>query len=113
MATQATEDDITVTIREEHVIEKIKAFIAKHRLHPQLINNIYRIVVEFALRGLSIDSRTQIPLFDEKLVDEAFNLVDLNKCPKDPNPIQEETINQPESLNENTSEIINEIDPPD
>ena len=78
-----TEEDITVTIRDDTVIAKIQDLIAKHKLDPRIAGALFQTVFSACWPfKLPIDPKTL--LFDEKLVDSTLAQIDVSRCPKAP-----------------------------
>lgn len=93
-------DDIIVTVRDDEVVKRIDKFIADHELEPRIRDSIFEIIYKVCWPFPQFTPRTHKLLFEEKLVNEGFKLIDPSKCPKAQKP----------PVSENTQ--VNEETPP-
>lgn len=75
------DEEIVVTIRDDTVIEKIRTFISDNKLVPDVINVIFNLIYQHSCPRNMRVSPSHL-LFDEKLVDELLNDIDLDSIPK-------------------------------
>lgn len=75
------DEEIIVTIRDDTVMEKIRTFISDNKLVPYVINDIFNFIYQHSCPRNMRFSPSQV-LFDERLVDELLNVIDLDSIPK-------------------------------
>lgn len=100
-----TDPEIIVTLRDFQVMERIKNFIAQHKLDPRVAPEMLRIMTQLCWPfQRPLNPATQTLLFDEKTVDNGFLIFDISRMAKAPPPAPTPATPEPPSTVQSPSE---------
>lgn len=101
---EQSEEKIHVLIRKDKLVGKLLQFITDNKLHPGFIQHMFNVICIACIpKGMRVDPNQY--LFDEEIVDLCLSTLDLNLCPKAPEPIPAPAANtqpQAESIDINS-----------
>jgi hypothetical protein len=85
---ETSEEEIRVLIRKDKLVGKLLQFIADNKLHSGFLQQLFNVI---CMTCIPKDMHGRIHpdqyLFDEAMIDLCLSKIDLNICPKTPEPV--------------------------